>query len=256
MRNSTLPVLAVLLAIAISATMDFTGYTLFSALPLVVIIALFWLLLRLSKKEIGLKFGPLKYYGIALLYPLLVLGATGLIAYIYGDFSVKEINIKNELLNLGVGLVIGPIMLMLTEEGFFRGWLWGAFRKARFSPNQTLYITSGCFVLWHISAVTCGSDFSLPITQVPVYLTNALFLGLIWGTMRMASGSIIAPAFCHAVWNTFAYGLFGFGEKTGILGVSNTALLGPEVGYLGILLNGLFFLWLWKVTKKSRAETS
>lgn len=251
-KSSTLPIIAVLLAIAITTTMDFTGYTVFSALPLLGIIVVFWLLLRLSKKEIGLKFGPLKYYGIALLYPLLVLGATGLIAFIYGDFSVEEINVKNEVLNLGSGLIIGPIILMLTEEGFFRGWLWGAFKKVGFSSTKTLFITSACFVAWHISAVTSGSDYGLPINQVPIYLINAALMGLIWGTIRLASGSIIAPAICHAVWNTLAYGLFGFGEKTGLLGVSNTPLLGPEVGYLGILLNGLFFFWLWKTTKKSR----
>jgi len=246
------PLLAVIVAVAITTTMDFTGYTNFSALPLLGIIILFWLIQRQSKDEIGLKFGQLKYYGLALLYPLVVLGATSLIAYLYGDFSIAEIDQEKDIVNLLAGVIIGPLMLLLTEEGFFRGWLWGAFKKAGMPPEKTLFITTGLFVIWHISAVTSGTEYGLPISQVPIYLINATLLGLIWGTLRLASGSIVVPALCHAVWNAFAYGLFGFGEKIGALGVTNTFLLGPEVGYLGILLNGLFFLWLWQKTKSAR----
>ncbi|MCZ6595975.1 MAG: hypothetical protein O6943_13840 [Bacteroidetes bacterium] len=81
-------------------------------------------------------FGQAKYYGLALLYPFLVLGATAFIAYLYGDFSVGEINKEKDVLNLMFGVIIGPIMLILTEEGFFRGWLWGAFRKTGMSPKK------------------------------------------------------------------------------------------------------------------------
>ena len=114
------------------------------------------------------------------------------------------------------------------------------------TTRQTLLVTTLCFVVWHISAVTSGTDYGLPWHQVPVYLINASLLGLIWGVMRQISGSVLVPSVSHAVWNGLAYELFGFGEKTGALGISNTALLGPEVGYLGIVLNGLFLLWLWK----------
>lgn len=48
-----LPLLAVLLAVAITTTMDFTGYSVYSALPLLVIIIIFWLIQRQSKAEIG-----------------------------------------------------------------------------------------------------------------------------------------------------------------------------------------------------------
>ncbi len=252
MLRYVLPLLAVIFAIAITTTMDFTGYTNFSAFPLLGIIIVFWLIQRQSKSEFGLKFGQLKYYGFALLYPTLVLGLTALISYLYGDFLFEAKEPKNEIINMVAGVIIGPIALILTEEGFFRGWLWGAFKKTGMTPTKILYLTTGLFVIWHISAVVSGTEYGLPLTQVPIYLINAALLGLIWGTLRLASGSIIVPAVCHAVWNAFAYGLFGFGEKVGVLGVSNTFLFGPEVGYLGILLNGIFFLWLWKKTKTAR----
>ena len=255
MTKYTVPLLAVLIAVAITTTMDFTGYTNFSALPLLGIIIVFWLILKLSKKEFGLAFGQAKFYGLALLYPLLVLGVSAFIAYIYGDFAIGEINKEKDVLNLVSEIVIGPIMLILTEEGFFRGWLWGAFRKNGMTPKKTLLVTSGLFVIWHISAVTSGTDYGLPLSQVPIYLINAAMLGLIWGTLRWASQSVVVPALCHAVWNALAYLLFGFGEKVGLLGISDTFLLGPEVGYLGIVLNGLFFIGLWKATKNSRLIT-
>jgi hypothetical protein len=66
--------------------------------------------------------------------------------------------------------------------------------------------------------------------------------------MRLASKSVIIPSISHAVWNTLAYGLFGFGEKTGILGTENTIIFGPEVGVIGIILNGMYLIWLVKKT--------
>ena len=252
MRVNITAIIAVTLAIAITTSMDFTGYTVFSALPLFAIIVVFWSIQKQSRKEIGFIIGKTRYYGLALLYPFIVLGATALIAYLYGDFSMREIDMKKDVLNLVSGIIIGPIILVLTEEGFFRGWLWGAIRKAGMTPKRTLFVTSGLFVIWHISAATSGTDYGLPFSQVPIYLLNATLLGLIWGTLRWVSGSIIVAAVSHAVWNTLAYLLFGFGENVGLLGITDTFLLGPEVGYLGILLNGFFFLWLWKTTKNSR----
>jgi len=53
MLKYKLPLIAAIIAIAITTTMDFTGYSTFSALPLLGITIVFWLVLRLSKVEIG-----------------------------------------------------------------------------------------------------------------------------------------------------------------------------------------------------------
>ena len=202
-----------------------------------------------------LEFGKAKYYGLAVLYPLFVLGLTALIAYLYGDISIREIDERKDLLNLAADLVAGPLVILLTEEGFFRGYLWASFKKAGITAKNTLFITSMAFIIWHISAVTSGSDYSLPISQIPIYLINGSLLGLIWGTLRWASGSIIVASVCHALWNGFTYLLFGYGEKIGLLGITDTFIFGPEIGYLGIILNGCFFLWLWKITKSDRLNS-
>lgn len=246
--------MSVVIAIAITAIMDFTGYFNFSALPLVAITLLFWFIYRLNKAEFGLKLGPLKYYGYALLYPLFVLGTTAIIAYIYGDYSIENVDWSKLALNISIGSIFGILMVLLTEEGFFRGWLWGSFKRSGMSSKGVLIITSILFTIWHISAVTSGTSYGLPLHQIPVYLVNAMLLGMIWGLLRLISGSVVVAAFCHAIWNPFAYELFGFGEKVGALGITNTAFFGPEVGYLGILLNGLFFLWLWNKAKFSEIK--
>jgi membrane protease YdiL (CAAX protease family) len=181
-----------------------------------------------------------------------VLGLAVLAAFFVGALSIAEAD-WGKVVGLGI-LVrssVGTLMVLLTEEGFFRGWLWGAFRRAEISHAKTLAITSLLFTAWHVSAVTSGTDYGLPWPQVPVYLANATLLGLIWGLMRLISGSVVVASISHAVWNSCAYSLFGFGTEAGALGITNTALFGPEVGYLGLLLNGAFFLWLLARARKS-----
>jgi len=251
-KNVKLPLVAVVLAIVVTTTMDFTGYTVFSALPLLGLTLAFWLIQRQTKAEIGLVLGSPRDYGLALSYPAVVLGLAVLVAFLAGALSPAETNWSKVV---GVGILaqsaIASLMVLLTEEGFFRGWLWGAFRRAEFSHAKTLAITSLLFTAWHVSAVTSGTDYGLPWPQVPVYLANAMLLGLIWGLMRLISGSAVVASVSHAVWNSCAYTLFGFGTKVGALGITNTPLFGPEVGYLGLLLNGAFFLWLLAKARRS-----
>ena len=44
----------------------------------------------------------------------------------------------------------------------------------------------------------------------------------------------------------YGEGLFGFGEKTGELGIVQTVIYGPEIGYLGLVANAAFALVLWR----------
>lgn len=256
MNGVRLPLAASIVAIAVTTTMDLSGFTAFSALPLLGITLVFWLIQRQTRAEIGLALGSPASHGLALLYPGVVLGLTALVAFLAGAVSTAGADWGKEGLNLVLGSTIGVVMTLLTEEGFFRGWLWGAFRRAGLSPGRTLAVTSLVFTAWHVSAVTSGTDYGLPWPQVPVYLANATLLGLIWGLLRLVSGSIVAASVSHAVWNAFAYGLFGFGTRTGALGVDDTPIFGPEVGYLGLLLNGAFFLWLFtRVRRSSHLES-
>lgn len=256
MTGIRLPIFAVLVAIVITTTMDFTGFFMLSALPLAALILVFWLLRRQSRSEIGLALGHPRHYGLALLYPLCVLGAAALAAYLAGDISTASADWGKVGINMAAGSTIGILVLILTEEGFFRGWVWGAVRRAGVETDRTLLVTSVLFTLWHVSAVLSPTDYGLPWPQIPVYLANVTLLGLIWGLLRQISGSIVVASVSHAAWNAVAYELFGFGTKVGALGVENTAVFGPEVGYLGILLNLGFFLWLRSRAARDEASAA
>lgn len=140
----------------------------------------------------------------------------------------------------------GILMTLITEEGFFRGWLWASLKRTGCSDLGVLAWTSIAFTLWHVSAISLDTGFDIPAREIPIYLVNATLLGAIWGVLRLRSGSVVVPAVCHAVWNGFDYPLFGFGEKTGALGIEQTHLFGPEVGVLGIVFNTAFAALLWR----------
>ena len=78
-------------------------------------------------------------------------------------------------------------------------------------------------------------------------LVNATLLGLTWGLLRQASGSVVVASVCHAVWNSINYPLFGYGQKVGQLGIEETHIFGPEVGFVGIIMNSIAIgtLWWW-----------
>ena len=109
--------------------------------------------------------------------------------------------------------------------------------------------SSIAFALWHISAVTLDPDFKPPTAQIPVYLCNAAVIGAVWGLLRALSGSIIVTSLSHGVWNGMAYVLFGFGSHAGSLGIRNTAVFGPENGFLGLGLNLLFAYLFWHISR-------
>jgi len=248
------PVAGVAVAIAITTTMDATGYAMFSALPLLPLAALFWFLQRFSRNDIGLRTGSVTDYVWALTYPLLVLGGMAMIAWIAGAFETSATDWHKTLANIGLMSSTGIIMVLLTEEGFFRGWLWASLKDAGRSDTYVLVWSSLAFTAWHISAISLDTGFNIPAAEIPVYLVNATLLGLVWGILRMVSGSVLVPAFCHAVWDGLDYPLYGFGEKTGALGIQQTHLFGPEVGLFGILLNALFVLLIWRYYVRSSGQ--
>ena len=243
-------VLGVVVAIAITTAMDATGYSTFSALPLIPLAGLFWLLQKLSRREIGLVWGNPQSYALALAYPISVLGLVAVIALMRGAIDTSNADWNKAFLNMALMSSTGVIMVMITEEGFFRGWLWAALRRAGQTDGQVLIWTSLAFTLWHISAISLDTGFDVPSAEIPVYLINATLIGAVFGMLRMVSGSVVVPSVCHALWNGIDYPLYGFGEKVGALGIEQTHIYGPEVGMLGLGLNLIFAaaLWFW-VTK-------
>ncbi len=247
-------VLGVVIAIAITTALDATGYSMFSALPLFPLAGLFWFLQKFSRQEIGLAWGNRQAYGLALAYPVLVLGLVAAIALMRGAIDTSNADWNKAFLNMSLMSSTGIIMVLITEEGFFRGWLWAALRRAGQTDRQVLIWTSVAFTLWHISAISLDTGFDVPAAEIPIYLINAILIGAVFGMLRMLSGSVVVASVCHAVWNGIDYPLYGFGEKTGALGIEQTQIYGPEVGVLGLGLNLIFAAALWFWVTKSRAD--
>ena len=227
LRSAALGVAA---AIAITTAMDATGYSVFSALPLFPLAGLFWYLQKFSRHDIGLVWGDLRTYVLALVYPMLVLGLIGVIAWMFGAVDTSNADWNKAFFNMALMSSAGVVMVLITEEGFFRGWLWAALSRAGQSDKQVLIWTSIAFTLWHISAISLDTGFDIPAAEIPVYLINATLIGAVFGMFRMVSGSIIAPSICHSVWNGIDYPLYGFGEKVGALGIEATHIMAPRSG--------------------------
>ena len=249
------PLLGTLLAIAGTAVMDVVG--LVNVLPLVLLFFLFWYLQRLSRAEIGWTWGRWRDYAVAVVYPAVVLALVGLIAWLSGAVKLAAIDWVNAVFNLQNGLVLlivaNGLGALVTEEGFFRGWLWASLQRAGMTGRGVLVWTSLAFAAWHVPTALLPTAFHLPLAQVPIYIANAAVIGFIWALMRQRSGSIVVTSVSHGVWNGLAYGLFGSGTTLGALGIHNTGVFGPEIGLLGLALNLVFAAVLWLGFNRVRA---
>lgn len=240
-------IVGTIVAIVITTMMDAINLAAFSALALTPLTALFWYLQKFSRAEMGLTWGSLGDYGLSVAYPVFVLGLIALVALSVGAVDTSETDWNKTLINISLMSSVGILIGLITEEGFFRGWLWAALMRSGQSDIRVLLWTSAAFAAWHVSAISLDTGFDVPASEIPVYLVNATLLGLIWGMLRMFSGSIVVPSVCHALWNGLDYPLFGFGESSGALGIQQTHIFGPEVGLLGIVVNLLFAVFLYRI---------
>lgn len=239
------PALAVLAAIVITSTMDAMGLTLFSALALFPVLVLCWCLWRRTPKSMGFVWGRRSDYAMALIYPAVVLVACVLVAYATGSTHVEHTHWRRAAINFVLLFVQGIPIGLVTEEGFFRGWLWTSLEKAGLDRFKILVLTSVAFALWHISLVTLAKGFMLPPAQAALYILNIAVIGVIWGQMRSISHSIVVTSVSHALWNAGTYVLFGTGIFMGALGIKQTEIYGAEVGAVGLTLNVTFAAALW-----------
>jgi membrane protease YdiL (CAAX protease family) len=174
-------------------------------------------------------------------------------ATIAGAVDVSGTDWHKARLNFGLVAVSTILVALITEEGFFRGWLWASLGRAGQGEGGRLVLSSLAFSLWHLSAVSLKTGFDLPAAQIPVFMANAAMMGAVWGLLRLVSRSIVVSSVSHGLWNGLAYVFFGFGTKVGALGVKQTALYGPEVGVLGLALNVVVATALWQLWRSGRS---
>jgi membrane protease YdiL (CAAX protease family) len=236
-------VLLVAAAIAVTTAMDANGLSEFSALPLLPLALLGWMVERHSRAAMGLVWGAPRHYARAIAHPLVVLGLATAVAFLLGGASPRATDWAKALRDIALMAGATIPVALLTEEGFFRGWLPASLARAGLAATRALAGASIAFALWHVSAVTLDTGFELPAARVPVFLLNAAVLGAIWGALRAALGSIVVASLAHGIWNGGAYVLFGYGPRLGALGIQDGGTFNPESGWLGLTLNAAF-LWV------------
>jgi membrane protease YdiL (CAAX protease family) len=181
------PILGVLAAIAITSTMDATGLSVYSALPLAPLLGLCWYLQRLPRKEVGFIWGRWRHYLLAVLYPVVVATVIIFVATSAGAMDLSHTNWRKAGINFALLAVSTVLVAIITEEGFFRGWFWASLERAGLKKSSILLWSSVAFMLWHWSAVMLKTGFNPPWSQVPVFMVNAAVMGAVWGMLRWQS---------------------------------------------------------------------
>lgn len=240
------PVLGTLSGIAATTVVVLAGWSAFAALALLPLLGAYWYLGRHSRIELGFVLGRLRHYGLGLLHPTLVLSAIALVAWLAGAIDIRGTDWSATTIGFVTTALVTILMGLLTEEGFFRGWLWSSLRRAGVGARGLVVWTSLAWGLWHVPVLLWGTDIETSASQVPIYLASAFAIGLIWGTFRLISGSIVVTSVVHGAWNGAVYVLFGMGATEGALGIRETVIYGPEVGVLGLALSLVVALGLWQ----------
>lgn len=248
------PLIASIAAISFSPLLMLsTGEENLYVLWIAVLMAALWIAQRLTKREVGVALGDSKSYLAAFAYPTVIIGCVILGAWAEQLFDLKDFMWSTVFRRISLNFLLTFVLALITEEGFFRGALWGSCERAGFSPAKTIIWTSLAFGLWHIAVPLVDPEFTQPLIKVPQYAIGSTIFAVAMGALRLRSGSVVVTSACHALWNATVYTLFGAGEKAGQLGITDTSLWDPERGYAGLALAALAAILLWRWIKPAKA---
>lgn len=219
--------------------------------PLILILVY---LTKMNGKELGLEFGTFKDYIWAILYPLTICLPVAIAALATGNSGGFNYTAETTS-KIAYLFFMTLILAFTTEEGFFRGWLFGIMERDQINPKIILILTALAFSLWHFPLIFMDSH--IVWSMLPLYLIGGIVGGLTFGLLRYISGSIIVSSFSHALWNTVVYALFGFGTGVGLLNIKTTSIYHPESGLLGLVFGIIFMavLWFWAFRKSDGINT-
>jgi membrane protease YdiL (CAAX protease family) len=217
------------------------------ALLLFPLLLIFWYVERFSRQEIGFVLGRARHYALGLLHPVLVLGIITLAAGMAGATNTQNTDWAKTALDFAFAALLTVAVTLVTEDGFFRGWLWASLKRAGLSENGVALLTGISFGTWHLPFALLATGYAPGSAEVPLLILNASIIGVAWGLLRLHSGSVVVPSIVHGIWNGAVYMLFNNGAEIGALGIQDTSIFGPEAGLLGLALNLAYTigLWLW-----------
>ncbi|HRQ42439.1 MAG TPA: CPBP family intramembrane metalloprotease [Chloroflexota bacterium] len=188
-------------------------------------------------------------WGLALLLPLPVLlvsyglvWSTGL-----GELILPSGNLPDLLLNVPINLIIG-VLFVLSEEIGFRGYALP--RLMGLGVGRALLLSGLMHAAWHLPLVLLTPFYHGEGSRLIVILLFLLTLtaaGMIYGHLRLSSGSLWPPILLHSAFNAF-WGFFA--AITVTTSALATEYLGGESGLFTLL--GVILVAGWLVGWRKR----
>ena len=118
---------------------------------LTALIILAWLATPLNRRSLGFTSGTIRLHVVAAIYPFVILGGVAAIAMLAGNASLQDFSAAEAGKKMLIMTAATWVGVLITEEGFFRGALWGMSEKAGWSTFAVLAWTSVAFMLWHFA---------------------------------------------------------------------------------------------------------
>ena len=208
-------------------------------------VALWLFVARLGKEKMGLVLGVVREYAIAIAYPVSIIIGVVAVMFVAGE-QMNPISFGQVYSFVGM-FIIFIVLNVLTTGIFFRGWLFGLMMEKKIGAKEIVIFTSFAYCIWHIPLFFIDPDYMVSANLMPIFLAGVLLDGVVWGLLRLKSGSIGPGAVGHALWDAVTFGIFGFGIHPMLISIPQVEVFGLQRGIVSVVLRLLFaaLLWCW-----------
>jgi len=205
--------------------------------------------------ELGLHKLGLKYWGFAVIVPIVVLIAAYALLWAtpFASFCMPEGVTTGMLLFIPVKLLLTTVIYTVTsslgEEIGWRGYLLP--KLAGLGWAKALLLVGVIHGVFHFPIMLAGNYHSAgnPWIVVPMFVMSTIFISVIFGATRILTGSVWPAAILHAVHNIFWAAL---GEFTSV--TSDAAeYIGGESGIVVLVLYGFIAFLMLKKLRRQQA---
>lgn len=201
--------------------------------------------------SLGLHKAGFKYWGFALLVPIVVLTAAYGLLWLtpYASFTLPEGATPSLLLLIPVKFVLALAVYTITsslgEEIGWRGYLLP--RLASIGIGKALLLIGIVHGVFHFPIMIAGDYHAAgnPWIVIPMFVVTTILISIVFGIIRLSTGSIWPAVLMHAVHNVFWAVLREFtAAHSGV-----AEYIGGESGIVVIVLYGMVAVWLIKKEK-------
>ncbi len=171
-----------------------------------------------------------KWYGLAMAFPLMVIGVVYLLGRVFGaghwepEISGRLVN----LLKLSGVLALPMLFASIGEEFGWRGYLEPNLNRLGGSTLTNHVIVGVVWGVWHFPLLLMNME-SISFSFLLMVIMGCVALAIVYGQIRIRTASVWPCVLLHAVANTFnvAFGasrLMAFDEgRSGLISLNSTS---------------------------------